>query len=209
MAELWRRIEAWLRHRSLDRDLEEELRFHLDMKARETGDPPPRGVRWAARFCSREHARDAWGWRWLDAVLWDVRYALRQFRQNPGFTAIAVTMLALGIGVNAAVFTLTNGILFRGTPHIDPTNRIVYLQTSRGVSYPDFQDWREQARSFDGQMAVVFIGGNRSSSRRPARAERDVRRDPTECECLSRAGSETDPRTGFRRRRTRCPAPLR
>ena len=52
--------------------------------------------------------------------------------------------------------------MFRGTPHIDPTNRILYLGTSLGVSYPDFQDWREQARSFDGQMAVVFIGGNRT-----------------------------------------------
>jgi putative ABC transport system permease protein len=110
----------------------------------------------------REHVRDAWGWRWIDDALWDIRYALRQFRQHPGFTAIALTMLALGIGVNGAVFTLTNGILFRGTPHIDPANRIVYLQTSRGVSYPDFQDWREQARSFDGQMAAVFIGGNRT-----------------------------------------------
>jgi putative ABC transport system permease protein len=98
----------------------------------------------------------------IDDVLGDIRSALRQFRHQPGFTAIAIAILALGIGVNAAVFTLTNGVLFRGIPHIDPTNRIVYLQTSRGVSYPDVQDWREQARSFDGQMAVVFSGGNRT-----------------------------------------------
>jgi putative ABC transport system permease protein len=162
MRELWRRIEAFFRRRSFDRDLDEELRFHLDMKTRETGD------RTAARrvlgnpLLLRERARDVWSWRWLDEVLWDVDYAFRQFRQHPGFTFVAVLTLALGIGVNAAVFTLTNGILFRGTPHIDPTNRIVYIQTSQGVSYPDFEDWRAQARSFDGQMAVVFTGGNRT-----------------------------------------------
>jgi hypothetical protein len=101
-------------------------------------------------------------WRLVEGVIEDIRTALRQFRHQPGFTAIAIAISALGIGVNAAVFTLTNGVLFRGLPHIDPTNRIVYLQTSRGVSYPDVQDWREQTRSFEGQIAVVFSGGNRT-----------------------------------------------
>src|SRR5216684_1684102 len=162
MRELWRRIVAWLRRRSLDRDLGEELQFHLDMKARETGDRAAARRALGSPLLLREHARDAWGWRWLDEVLWDIRHALRQFRQHPGFSGIAITMLALGIGVNGAVFTLTNGILFSGTPHIDPTNRILYIQSSQGVSYPDFEDWRAQARSFDGQVAVVFIGGNRT-----------------------------------------------
>jgi putative ABC transport system permease protein len=162
VTELWRRVDAWLRRRSLDRDLEEELRFHLDMKVREIGNRAAARRALGSPLLLREHARDAWGWRWVDEVLWDIRYALRQFRQHPGFTIIALTMLALGIGVNEAVFTVTNGILFRGTPHIDPTNRIAYLQTSRGLSYPDFEDWRAMARSFDGRMAVVFIGGNRS-----------------------------------------------
>ncbi|MDA1183062.1 MAG: ABC transporter permease [Acidobacteria bacterium] len=71
-------------------------------------------------------------------------------------------MLAVGIGANAAVFTLTNGILFDGAPHIDPANRIVYIQTPQGVSYPDFEDWRAEAHSFDGRMAIVFSGGNRT-----------------------------------------------
>ena len=110
----------------------------------------------------RRGEKSSGGWRWVDDVLGDIRSALRQFRHQPGFTATAIVILAVGIGVNAAVFTLTNGVLFRGIPHIDPTNRLVYLQTSRGVSYLDVQDWREQARSFDGQMAVVFSGGNRT-----------------------------------------------
>lgn len=102
-----------------------------------------------------------WGWRWIDEAVWDVRYAVRHFRQHPGFTAVALTMLALGIGINGAVFTLTNGVLFSGFPHVDPANRIAYL-SSQGVSYPDFQDWRAQARSFDGMIGLVLNGGNRT-----------------------------------------------
>lgn len=110
----------------------------------------------------RDDSRNACG-RWLVGdVLLDVRHAWRGFRRYPGFAAAAVTMLAVGIGANTAVFTLANGILFRGAPHIDPANRIVYIQTPQGVSYPDFEDWRAEARSFDGGLAIVFSGGNRT-----------------------------------------------
>jgi hypothetical protein len=72
--------------------------------------------------------RDAWCWRWVDEVLWDSRYALRQFRQHPGFTAVSTTMLALGIGVNAAVFTVASAVLSRGFRLIDRNDRIPYIQ---------------------------------------------------------------------------------
>jgi putative ABC transport system permease protein len=122
--------------------------YHLDMKA---GEIAP------------ERARGAWVWRWLDDLSWDVGHALRQFRRNPGFTAVAITMLTLGIGVNAAVFTLTNGILFSGFPHVDPGNRILYISgDSQGVSYPDFEDWRAQATLLNGMLAVVLSGGTRT-----------------------------------------------
>ncbi|HTR37952.1 MAG TPA: ABC transporter permease [Bryobacteraceae bacterium] len=95
----------------------------------------------------------------------DVRFSLRTLSKSPGFTALAITILAVGIGVNAAVFTVTNSVLFRGFPHVDPDNRILYIGTLKegrgfGVSYPDFEDWRAQARSFRG-MAVVSNGGLR------------------------------------------------
>jgi putative ABC transport system permease protein len=160
VCKVWRRIEAWLRRRSLDRDLEEELRFHLDMKRRETGSRAQATRALGSALLVREIAREAWGWRWLDDVLWDIRYALRRFRQNPGFTAVAITMLALGIGLNSAVFTVTNAVLFKGFRLIDRNDRILYIHNQKngqysGVSYPDFQDWRAQARSFDGMGAVL------------------------------------------------------
>jgi hypothetical protein len=159
--ELWRRIDAWLRRRSLDRDLEEELQFHLDMKTRETRDRMVARRALGSTLLVREHPREAWGWRWLDDVLWDIRYALRQFRQNPGFTAAAVLTLALGIGINATVFTVTNAMLFKGYPRVDSDNRILYISSTGGnSSYPDFEDWRAETKSFT-DLAVINSGGLR------------------------------------------------
>ena len=92
----------------------------------------------------------------MESFLTDVNHAFRGLRRNPAFTIAAVTMLALGIGVNAAVFTVTKAALFAGFPLVERNDRLLYITSSRGccVSYPDFEDWRAQARSFEG-MALV------------------------------------------------------
>lgn len=72
------------------------------MRERDTGDPAAARRALGNPLLLRERARDAWGWRWLDDALWDMRYALRQFRQNPAFTVVAVTMLTLGIAESSA-----------------------------------------------------------------------------------------------------------
>src|SRR5690349_17537552 len=98
----------------------------------------------------------------LEATWLDFRYALRQLVKSPAFTAAAVGILAMGIGVNAAVFTVTNAVLFKGFRLVDGNDRIVYIHNERngqysGVSYPDFQDWKNQASSFDAIGAVADL----------------------------------------------------
>jgi putative ABC transport system permease protein len=96
----------------------------------------------------------------LESLVQDLQYASRAMRRSPGFAAIAVLTLAVGIGVNAAVFTVTNAILFRGFPHADPQNRVLYLSGNTGTSYTDAEDWKAQAQSFT-DIGIVANGGLR------------------------------------------------
>ena len=86
----------------------------------------------------------------------DIHFAVRTLRRSPAFTLTAVLMLALGIGVNAMVFTVTSAVLFNGFPLVKDNDRIAYVTTGVGccVSYPDFLDWRAQATSFTGMEMV-------------------------------------------------------
>jgi len=100
----------------------------------------------------------------LPNVSEDVRYGLRAMARHPGFTGIAVAALALGIGVNATVFAIADGVLLKSMPFV--SGRILYLQAQgvnrSGVSYPDFRDWSEQAKSFDGLALYDFNQANLS-----------------------------------------------
>ncbi len=96
----------------------------------------------------------------LDDLRADVVYGVRVLLRNPGFTFVAVMALALGIGANVTVFTLANAFLFKNLP-FDDSDRILYISntppgrpgTVRSVSYPDFLEYREQAKSFEGLAA--------------------------------------------------------
>jgi len=148
----------------LESQMEDELRFHLEMQAEDNlrNGMNPVEARYDAmrRFGGmesvKEEYRDSRTFAAIETFVRDVRYAARTLCKNPGFTAVAVMTLALGIGVNATVFTVTNAVLFKGFPLVEGNDRIVYMTTGRGccVSWPDFEDWRAQARSFVG-MALV------------------------------------------------------
>ena len=142
-------------------DLAREIDAHLTLLTDdfERRGLTPQDARLAARRALageqvKDRHRDARSFVWLDDVLWDVRYALRQFRRSPSFTAAAVGMLALGIGINAAVFTVVKAVLFEGFPLVPRNERLVYV-TSTPLYYPDFEEWRSRARSFEG-MALVW-----------------------------------------------------
>jgi predicted permease len=98
----------------------------------------------------------------LETLTADARFAVRTVRARPGFTAAAVLMLAVGIGINAAVFSVTNSVLFKGFRLVEDNDRILYIGAQRDgrgccASYPDFRDWREQAISFDGMGVIADL----------------------------------------------------
>jgi len=93
-------------------------------------------------------------WVWWDQLLQDLRYGLRQLPRNPGFAAIAVLTLALGIGANTAIFSVVYGVLMAPLPYPHP-NRLVVIwealpstKSKDGISYPNFRDWKRDAHSF-------------------------------------------------------------
>jgi len=133
---LWRRLPFLLRRRQFDRDLEDEMRFHLEMKAQQNRSEgmSAEEARYAARrrfgnvTLLRERSREAWGWGAAERFAKDVKLAARTLRKNPGFTAVAVLSLALGIGANTAVFSLINALILRTLPVHEP-GRLVLLST--------------------------------------------------------------------------------
>jgi putative ABC transport system permease protein len=162
--ELWARLASYFRKQRLDLEFDEELAAHVDLATQDhlrQGMALPEARRLALIKLggiepAKEVRRDSRGLPWIDGIGQDVRYAARALRRSPGFTLTAVATLAVGIGVNAAVFTVTNATLFKGFPLVERNDRILYMTMSRGccVSYPDFEDWRAQATSFEG-MALV------------------------------------------------------
>ncbi len=121
---LFDRLRTQYRKKELNQDLSEELAFHIQQETEENiaAGMPPDEARYAAlrKFGGvdqvKEECRDAWGLRFIDTILQDVRFGLRQVRRNPGLTAVAVLTLALGIGANTAVFSLIDAVMLRTLP---------------------------------------------------------------------------------------------
>src|SRR5215470_7367661 len=145
--ELARRLRMLLQGRRFDRELEEELRLHHELRAGELeaqGLDPAAARRAAERRVGsalrlREDSRDAWGWSGLERALRDVRHGLRLLARSPGFTFVAIATLALGIGGTSAMFTVIDRVLLAPLPYPEP-ERLVRMRANQSV--PDLDDIR-------------------------------------------------------------------
>jgi len=179
----WHRL--W-RRRQLEEQLDKELRFHLEQHASDLiarGYDPREARRQATLALGgpeqvKEECRDARGTRWLEDLAQDLRYALRTLRQRPGFAAVALLTLALGIGATTVMFTLINGVLLRPLPFPHPDRLLTLNEQTKGItdyrwgdlwaySYPNYLDCKRESNSLD-TAAWRYNGGTVSA---PGEAE--------------------------------------
>jgi predicted permease len=158
--ELWRKLLFLFRQRQLESDLEEEMRFHLEMKAHETGAAQAQRA-FGNRTLLREDCRDAFGWTTLEAWAADLKYSLRTLRRSPGFAIVAVLTMMLGIGAVTAVFSVVHGVLLRPLPFRQPDRLAMVWENwehyhHANVSLRNFREWKDQSRSFE--QVAAFIG---------------------------------------------------
>jgi len=162
------RLAATLCPRRVDRELEQELRAHLELAAEDAerrGLSPADARRAAALDAggvvqTMEALREQRGVPWLEDLVRDLRYGCRMLARNPGFTAVSVVSLAIGIGANCAAFSFADTLLLRPLTVPRPAELLTIgqlnpFEDSLESSYRDFVDIRDRNRSFDGMTAFA------------------------------------------------------
>src|SRR5215813_297656 len=179
---LLHRVRSLFLKRSLERELEEEIRSHLDMQNEDyqrQGMNPDEARSAALRKFGgveqvKETYRDRRGLPVVETTLQDLRYGLRMLRRSPGFSLLAILCLTFGIGATTAVFSWIEGILLRPFPAVENQDRLVAITgTDRSgrtnVSWPDFQDLQSSCRLVDAFIADRIFGTTLSIGERAER----------------------------------------
>src|SRR6266545_3102847 len=157
----------WWRCRKQEEDLDRELSGHLDLETEEQLDSglPPVEARYAAQrdfgntTLIGEDTRAMWGWTSLETLWQDLRYAMRTLRRMPGFAAVVVFSLALGVGLNSSVFSVLNALLLRPLPVPEPDRLVrIYQHNYGNTSYRNYRDL--QARSTTMESLAAFSWPN-------------------------------------------------
>jgi len=176
-----RSLVARLFHRSsVEDDLNEELRSHLRHRAddlfasglRRADAERQARLEFGASERLKEEVRETFGGSFIEVLFQDVRFSLRVLRKSRGFTTVAVLTLALAIGANAVVFGILNAIILHPLNIPDPQN-LFMLENSRGLgnaSYPDYLDFRDRNRTFDGIAALNINAAGLDNGDTPTRA---------------------------------------
>jgi predicted permease len=161
------RCAALFDKRKLDEELDSELQSHIELAIEENlrrgmGAAEARTAalrEFGGMTQTKENYRAQRGLPFAETLTRDVHYALRQLFKSPGFAVTAIVTLALGIGANTAIFSIVEGVVLAALPYPQPDRLVMALESRPGVrqigiSYPDFEDWQHNARSFE-QMAAL------------------------------------------------------
>ena len=158
--------------------LNQELEFHLDQQVQENlaQGMSPHDARCAALRAFgnptllREEASSHWSWNWLEKFARDIRYGVRTLYRSPGFTLVAILVMALGLGATTSLFTIVRAVLLKPLPFHEPDKLVTVYEHFRGeiaggdgfnpVAPADFRDWREQTHGFQDMAAWRDYGFN-------------------------------------------------
>ena len=167
------------RGKRLLEDLDREIREHIELETQENIDRgmDPEQARYAAvrKFGNvtrvKEDAREVWIVVWLEQLLEDIRFAFRLLYKTPGYTIVAILTIALGIGVNSAIFSIFYATLIAPFPYPEPDQLVVVWSNIDGnrntVSTADYLDWKRESQAFQILGAVSGEQFNLSSGERP------------------------------------------